>query len=94
MGCGCAKKGVRNTLSPRNARTRLRAAAARAGVVAQSSENSITSQNTRQGPSTQQQIQAQSSAPTPTRSASGLSHERRLVEKRRRDAIRGKLGKS
>jgi cell division protein FtsL len=90
MGCGCAKKGVRNTLSPRQSRTRLRAAAQRAGVVSQQNQQLQAQQNT----ATQNnQIQAQSLTPTPVRSVSGLSQERRVVEKRRRDAIRKKLGK-
>jgi hypothetical protein len=33
-------------------------------------------------------------APTQVRSASGLNQERRLIEKKRRDAIRNALGKS
>ncbi len=95
MGCACSKRGTRNTLSPRNTRTRLRAAAVKAGVVAQSNNNPQVQAQSKKVGSQQVQVQAQgvAQAPKQPRSASGLSAERRLVEQKRRAAIRRKLGK-
>lgn len=53
------------------------------------SRNNIESQSIQD----QNTVSAQNLTPTPVRSASGLSAERRLIEKRRRDAIRKALGK-
>jgi hypothetical protein len=98
MGCACNKKGTRNTLSPRNTRTRLRAAAIKAGVVSQSSSNPQVQAQSKKVGAQQVQVQAQgvqeAQAPRQPRSASGLSAERRLVEQKRRAAIRRKLGKA
>jgi len=42
---------------------------------------------------TQQRQQQQNTAAYPARSASGMALERRMIEKKRRDAIRGALGR-
>lgn len=39
------------------------------------------------------QLRAANTAPLPVRSPAGMSQERRLTEKRRRDAIQNALGK-
>ena len=86
MPCACKNKAMRNTI-PRNGNT--------APVIG--NPKLATTQGVAAGPSPLQMRQAaaisNNHAPTQARSPAGMNHERRLVEKKRRDAIRNALGK-
>jgi hypothetical protein len=87
MPCACKAKAMRNT-TPRTGNTQP--------VVG--NPRLATTQGIAAGPSPLQVRQAAAAIannhnPTPPRSPAGMNHERRLVEKKRRDAIRNALGK-
>lgn len=79
MGCGCRdKKAMRNTMPRAGVRPVVGPRPSQQG-------NIVSAQ-------TPTQMRA-AQTPAPERSAAGMNQERRLIEKKRRDAIRNALGK-